>query len=1464
MRLKLSLDRTAGATVDVSVVTEPTTTVGDLAGALAQRDPESNSPTGRSTLILKDGPQAGSPMLADLSLLEAGIRSGASVKIAADTMGDGSSGGGVGSGVATLRIVGGPDVGREFSLPLGTAYIGRGSSCDVILSDPLVSKRHAKLHVTTVAELIDTNSSNGILVGGEQVPRVIMNSEDVAVLGDTEVMIATHGTFTPGDVSQGTSLAFNRSPRLDPSFQGEEFVSPELPEPPVPQRFPITPLVVPVIMAAVLYLVTKNTLSIAFVALSPLMMLGNYFEGNRTKDRVLRQEIATFEASVAQLEEDLAASALTEASIRRAEYPAIAEVVEAVERLQPLVWARRPEQERFLEVRLGLGTRPSRSSLLMPNRVARGEYLSQLVALRGRFANIDGVPVVADLTSTPLGIAGDDGLAAEVAAAIMMQITALHSPAEVVVASVASPPSASQWEWLKWLPHVSSPGSPISGEHLAASPASCLNLVAMIEELIDQRSANSEGQSSSTDGGWVVLLVNDDAPVDRSRLTEIAHRGPSRRVAVVWCAPSVERLPASCRDYVEVDRIAGKVRAVLLDERREVTLSDVERLDAATSLHGARVMAPMVDAGARADDASDLPRSVSFVSLAGNDLAHSPESVLERWTETGSIVDRRADAPRRRTKEGGLRALIGRSATEPCFLDLRTHGPHALVGGTTGSGKSEFLQSWILGMATAYSPDRINFLLVDYKGGSAFGECRDLPHTVGMVTDLSIELARRALISLAAELKYREQVLNHKKAKDLVELERRGDPDAPPSLVIVIDEFAALVQELPEFVDGVVNVAQRGRSLGLHLILATQRPTGVVTGNLRANTNLRIALRMADEMDSDDVVGSSDAAAFDPSIPGRALAKLGPGRLVPFQAAYVGGTTSEVEPPPIIVIEDLVFGNPRLWEEPEESNAAEPQEDAVTDIHRLVRTVRAAADLGEIPAPRRPWLEDLAPVYNLRHLHTARLDSELVFGVHDDPENQSQPMARFLPDRDGNMLIYGSSGSGKSTTLRTMAVAAGLSVRGGPCWVYGMDFSSRGLGLLEELPHVGAIVDGDDTERIGRLLNRLRDTIDSRAVEYARVQAGSITEYRRNAEAPDEPRIILLVDGVGLFRQSAEAGDRARLFEVFSSIALDGRGVGVHVVATADRPSSVPASLASTMQHKLVLRLSSENDLSGLSIPKSFFDADTPPGRGFEWGKKVQVAVFGGSPNLADQADALGRLGETMRRNLSVEAPDVKRLPELVELQSLPETISGQPVLGMDSETLLPAAFDARGGFLVSGPTGSGRTSALVTLAHAIHRFDQGGELVFIGQQSGRLSDLQFWTQKAMDLDSIAAIAGQLVEQIGKGEFVGKRLTVVVESIGDLLGTVADGPLQQLAKAMTGPGLFIAADGDPSTLGGSSATLQVLKTSKSGMALQPDQSEGSNVFRVQFPRVNRAQFPVGRGLMVAQGECRVVQVAFVE
>ena len=303
----------------------------------------------------------------------------------------------------------------------------------------------------------------------------------------------------------------------------------------------------------------------------------------------------------------------------------------------------------------------------------------------------------------------------------------------------------------------------------------------------------------------------------------------------------------------------------------------------------------------------------------------------------------------------GLRAQLGAGADGVVTVDLREDGPHGLVAGTTGSGKSELLQTLLCSLAANNPPSRITFLLVDYKGGAAFRECADLPHTVGYITDLTPALVQRALVSLRAELTWREHLLAEHGAKDLVALERLRPDVAPPSMLICVDEFAALLAEVPEFVDGVVDVAQRGRSLGMHLLLATQRPSGVVTPQIKANTDLRIALRMASTDDSTDVVEAPDAAHLSRRTPGRAwLRRTGHGTRELVQVAWVGAHEPVLDETAAVQVRAF---SARVRRRRSTSGTGRVHERS--DLERLVLTVGEAFTRSGHAAPKRPWLPAL-------------------------------------------------------------------------------------------------------------------------------------------------------------------------------------------------------------------------------------------------------------------------------------------------------------------------------------------------------------------------------------------------------------------------------------------------------------------------------------------------------------------------
>ena len=1467
MKLKLTLEG-SGDPTDLAITLDSQTTVGQLADHLVavhpSRGPGSRLPTGEHTLALVDESHRAMDPRATVS--ESGLTSGSRVSVTRRTAGYTDPN----RVAAKVVVISGPDEGREYSLTGGSAYIGRGRGCEVQLSDQSVSRRHAKIVVGDQIEVADLGSSNGILVSDEQVERAVLGEDDVVTLGETSLRVSgTGGVAASITRAEGGLLAFSRSPVINPIYAGKTYALPELPERGKPPRMPWAIMLIPVLMGMMMFTFTRSPFSLIFMLMMPLMYVAMNYEARRSNRLDFEEAMKDFREDVGFLVEDIEGDQAVEEESRRRENPSAREALEAAERHAPLTWSRRPGEPGFLELRLGLADLPSRSTIEMPTiGRSKAEAWLELSRQMEGLSTVGSVPVLGEpMHHGAIGVSGPRAQALDVARALVVQAAALHSPAEIIIGAITSTTTAADWAWLKWLPHVSSVHSPVSVRHTAASAQAAAALLEEIEEALPAAKTQPEtGQPYVAEGGvHMVLVVENDAPVSRARLVTLAEAAYRRGIALIWVSPVTDQLPAACRTYVEIGQ-DGAALVGFVGDATIVVPVEADRMDEESAARLARKMSASTDAGALVSDDSDLPRSVSFLTLVGPELATSEAAVVERWGENRSILTGPYAPAHPVKKPGSLRAILGQSSQGTYSLDLRTDGPHALVGGTTGAGKSETLQAWILGMASAHSPQRVTFLLVDYKGGSAFRDCVNLPHTVGMVTDLSPHLVRRALASLSAELHHREHLLERHRAKDLVELERRGEVEAPPSLIIIVDEFAALVQEVPDFVDGVVNIAQRGRSLGIHLILATQRPAGVIKDNLRANTNLRIALRMADESDSDDVLGTPEAAFFDPAIPGRGMAKSGPGRLVPFQSGYAGGWTSDAPPPADIRVETLTFGTPRQWElppvSPEEQIAIEQEDRGPTDIQRLVQTIGAASELAQIPEPRKPWLPDMLDVYDLAELPTGRRDDNLVFGVLDDPDRQQQPTVSFRPDLEGNLAVFGASGSGKSALLRTFAVAAGFTVRGGPCHVYGLDFGNRGLTMLESLPHVGSIINGADHERVARLLRTLRQTIDERAARYSAANAASITEYRRLTGEQDEPRILVLLDGLVAFRQIYEGPRMTYWIDLFQALLSDGRPVGVHFVLSVDQRTGLPNQLGSAVQSRIILRMASADDYSSFDAPSDVLTQASPPGRALYNGREVQCAVLGGTQTVMDQARAVEGFARTMRRAGAAEAPEIGSLTERVALAELPErTPGGQVVVGVGARELAPVGLEPSGGFVITGQSGSGRTTAVATVFEALRRCGAVDEVhLYTLRKRSELLDLPGWTVTATTEDDIIEAAGDLVMRYQDDEVSG-RVAIFLEKVNDLGDSMAEDKIEKVVKRALDSEHLVVAEGDSGFFNSGYGLPGMLRASRSGLILHPDEGDASVIFRASFPAFNATGAPEGRGFIVQRGQQDLVQVA---
>jgi DNA segregation ATPase FtsK/SpoIIIE, S-DNA-T family len=432
-------------------------------------------------------------------------------------------------------------------------------------------------------------------------------------------------------------------------------------------------------------------------------------------------------------------------------------------------------------------------------------------------------------------------------------------------------------------------------------------------------------------------------------------------------------------------------------------------------------------------------------------------------------------------------------------------------------------------------------------------------------------------------------------------------------------------------------------------------------------------------------------------------------------------------------------------------------------------------------------------------------------------------------------------------------------MRGGPVRVYGLDYAGGGLQMLQPLPHVGAIIAGDDEERVARLLRTIRDEVDQRAVRYSAARAGSIRDYRVIAKAPDEPRILLLLDGLGAFRDAYESSVSAPWFSVFSQIATDGRQVGVHVIVTGDRSGAIPTSLSSSIQRRLVLRMANIDDYGMLGIDADVLGPLSPPGRGVLDEQEVQIAVLGGDPNVAVQARKIEELAESMRKAGLADAPSVERLPEDVSLSELPPVNSNGVVIGIADDNLVPIGIEPRGGFVIAGPPGSGRTTALWTIAAAVRRADPGLPLYLFSSRRSSLSDADLWTAVSHDAESgialSAALADKLQAQSSSGQF-----GVFVENIADFEDSELERDLERLLKLALKSEQFFVAESETSTWPQARTFGRPLRASRRGLILQPEDGD-DDLLRATFGRIRRGTFPPGRGYLVSGGRSRKVQVA---
>ncbi len=1343
-----------------------------------------------------------------------------------------------------LRVVGGPDAGAVHRLSPGEVVLGRDPSAGVPLDDPDVSRRHCRLRVTHEgARVLDLGSTNGTTVDGEPVAgeAELPLGAVLRVGGTSLVLVPAAEPAAPLAATDDGRLAFNRPPRLRPPAELVQVVVPEPPREREKNPIPLVAVVAPLVLGIAMWRITGSTTYLLFTLLSPVMVLGNLVTERRSGRRRSRKEQALWKAQRQVAETTLHDAVRADEQARRQAAPDPAEALLTALGPRPRLWERRREDDDLLDVRVGLADQPARVE-------AEGDVTPEGTTARS-------VPVVVPLREAGvLGLAGPRAAGQALARWVLAQCAVWHSPRDLQVVVLAEPAAAAAWEWVRWLPHARPDGRQDCRVLLGLGPVQAALRVGELTALVEARRAEqaSAGRGARTDDRPVLVVV-DGARALRAvpGLASLLAEGRAVGVYAVCVEDDPRLLPEECGATAVLG--AGAAVDVRVVGRPDLS-GTADLVSPAWADAVARALAPLRDDSRDRGGTEGLPPSVRWADVVELPLGGGDEDasrVVERWASPGRSTT----------------AVLGRGADGVFSVDLVRDGPHGLVAGTTGSGKSELLQTLIASLALANRPDELTFVLVDYKGGAAFGPCARLPHTVGMVTDLDGTLVERALASLHAELARREAVLGEVGAKD-VEDHRRlvGQPGGPrevlPRLVIVVDEFASLVEELPDFVGGLVGIAMRGRSLGVHMVLATQRPEGVVSADIRANTNLRLCLAVTRDSESRDVIDSPLAATISRTTPGRAYARTGHADLSPFQAGRVGGRRPAVvaasEAASVEVLPAAELGDPV----PRPRTGAEGEED-VTDLSLLVDAcVGAAVRLG-LPPQRSPWLPPVPEVVTLSSLPaspdplagTPGRVPPLAYGLLDVPAEQTQRPLVFDLDRSTHLMVLGSPRVGRTTVLRTLAGAMAAGASADDVHLYALDPGGGGLLPLAALPHAGAVVSRDQPARMDRVLTWLAGEVGRRQALLSAGGHADLTEQRSTAAPAHRlPHLVLLLDRWEAFLATFQDLDAGRLIDLVYRLLREGPSVGLHLVISADR-SGMVGRISSMVEEKLLLRMADRGDYAGAGLPTRLVPNDLPPGRG--WSMRgaplvAQVALLDAEPTGPAQAAALGALAQAAGAPVLHRPRRVELLPAHVGLAALPRAAAPRAVvLGVGGDELAPVMVDLGDvlpGFLVAGPPGSGRSSTLLTIAEGLQH--DGLRVVAVAPRPSPLRGLPGCVtdrEAALDLEAALA-AGPCALLVDDAELlVDSGLSYVLE--------------KAVREARDAGNVVVAAGTTDELVTGYRGFVVDLRKAKAGVLLSPQGPGDGDLLGARLSRATGGDVQPGRGLLVLRGRVEPLQVA---
>lgn len=1256
---------------------------------------------------------------------------------------------------------------KTIKLPYNCSLkFGRGKDNDVVMKLPFVSGKHFVLKKEAGnVRVEDLDSTNGLYLNGKRVRIAKMKSGDVLSILDVNIRLingelyfenvkdrvffadaigAGEGADSGHLAGQTSRLVYHRSPRTQEQLPSEDIILSNAPS--KGQKFEKSRGMFSSIAGSSAMFAANMFIGAASPALlaaraaslvSPVASVASSGGNNKRRKKNLEQYEAMRREKYGAYIDDQKARIESVAQLQREiltrENPTPRESMDVLFGLRRNLWERMPQDRDYLDVRMGMGyenlcvnvkSRQDNNAFQMEDDEIR--ELSEQIIEETRI--VDNVPSRVSLYKNPtIGLVGDRRKMIRLVKNMLISLTVAHSFEDVRIVGIFDKSERSAWESLKWLPHIWDDNRQF--RFLSFDRENAHNICDILNDVLKKRRDELKGDSYKqkiVQKPHYIFLLGAKEMVEKEQIMHnLILNNPDMGATALFMFNDLYQLPPECNFIIDMDN------GPCAYERSETNNKFFFTMDPATDDalfdNFARRMSAIELEGLSAKSA--LPNGIAFLKGYGVETVEQL-NIWENWTKS--------------KPEKSLAAPIGVLAggkTLNFDIHEKVHGPHGLVAGTTGSGKSELLLTYILSMCVQFHPDDINFVLIDYKGGGMANVLEPLPHVVGKMTNISSNISR-ILLSLAKEIKRREEIFatcglsGNPNIYDYQKAYKEGRvKEVMPHLIIVSDEFAELKKENPEFIAQLVQTARVGRSLGIHLILATQKPGGVVDDQIMSNSRFRLCMKVQDVTDSREMIKRPDAAKL--TQVGRSYLRVGEDEYFELFQSYWSGApyfgATERSQPTGNQVRIVETNGKRIKTYSDEKTRFKSD---LNEITAIVRHICAVAQEKGVKKLQGPWLPELPESVTLEELpDVACFDGTdwpqpprwltAPIGMYDNPREQAQGAQVIDFSAEGHYGIYGAPGTGKTTLLKSLVFSLGMTYSPKDVNVYILDCGGWGMSVFSNMPHVGGVALDTEEEKFRKFEKLIMEELESRKKVFLKNAVSSLAAYRESV-SEDMPAIIIAIDNI------VPIFDLYPDFENFLiTLAQTGSTYGVYLVYTANSTSGVRYKVLQNIRGAVTFELTDKGDyttivgrLDGMTLPKvmgrAFFKGSSP----IEFQAALPCKGENDRQMTLNLKETISKMNTAWK---GVRPKPIPIMPETVTAEYIRSEYNSRLLIpvGIDCENIRTAYVDLSSNYslMVTGAIQSGKSRYLCSLGEMVKaKFEDTSLYVFDSKSASMAS----------------------------------------------------------------------------------------------------------------------------------------------